>query len=190
MPILDSGEIEKRGLSKVAELMAVAARTAPKTRGVDEIATVVVCGEEKDAIADEMAGLYKDKRNPLSFFERDAGNLRRSPYLVLIGVRGTKPKRPENPLNCGACGYDTCAEFIGVEKREGEDFAGPLCVWHAVDLGIALGSAAKMASELNADNRLMYSVGVAAKKLGIMDADVVVGIPISAEGKNIYFDRG
>jgi len=36
----------------------------------------------------------------------------------------------------------------------------------------------------------MYSVGVAAKKLGVMDADVVVGIPISAEGKNIYFDRG
>jgi uncharacterized ferredoxin-like protein len=190
MPILDSGEIEKRGLIKVAELMAVAARTAPKTRGVDEIATVVVCGEEKDAIADEMASLYKDKRNPLSFFERDAGNLRSSPYLVLFGVRGTKPKRPENPLNCGACGYDTCAEFTGVEKREGEDFTGPLCVWHAIDLGIALGSAAKIASELNADNRLMYSVGVAAKKLGVMDADVVVGIPISAEGKNIYFDRG
>ncbi len=58
MPILDSGEMEKRGLSKVAELMAVAARTAPKTRGLDEIVTAVVCGEEKDAIADEMVSLY------------------------------------------------------------------------------------------------------------------------------------
>ncbi len=189
MPILDSNEMEKRGLSKVAELMAVAARTAPKTRGVDEIVTAVVSGDEKDVIADKMASLYKDKRNPLTFFERDAGNLRDSPYLVLIGVKGTTPKRPENPLNCGACGYDTCAEFMGAEKRKGEDFVGPLCVWHTVDLGIALGSAAKLAAELNADNRLMYSVGVAAKQLGFMDADIVVGIPISAEGKNIYFDR-
>ena len=190
MPVLDSGEAEMRGLIKVAELMAVAARTAPKTRGVDEIVTSVVFGEEKDAIADEMVRLYKEKRNPLPFFERDAGNLRSSPYLVLIGVKGTTPKRPENPLNCGACGYDTCAEFIGAEKRGGEDFAGPLCVWHSVDLGIALGSAAKIASELNADNRLMYSVGVAARRLGVVDADIVIGIPLSAEGKNIYFDRG
>ena len=189
MPILDSNEMEKRGLSKVAELMVVAARTAPKTRGVDEIVTAVVSGDEKDVIADKMASLYKDKRNPLTFFERDAGNLRASPYLVLIGVKGTAPKRPENPLNCGACGYDTCAELMGAEKRKGEDFVGPLCVWHTVDLGIALGSAVKLAAELNADNRLMYSVGVAAKQLGFMDADIVVGIPISAEGKNIYFDR-
>jgi uncharacterized ferredoxin-like protein len=190
MPVMSSNDVEKSGLEKIAELMVVAARTAPKTRGVDEVVTAVVSGEEKDAIADEMARLYKDKRNPLAFFERDAGNLKASPLLVLIGVTGTLPKRPENPLNCGACGYDTCAEFIGAEKREGEDFVGPLCVWHAVDLGVALGSAAKMASQLNADNRLMYSVGVAVKKLGIIDADVIVGIPVSAEGKNIYFDRG
>jgi len=52
-----------------------------------------------------------------------------------------------------------------------------------------MGSAVKMASDLNADNRIMYSVGVAAKTLEVIDADVIVGIPISAEGKNIFFDR-
>lgn len=190
MPVMNGKDVEDRGLLKIAELMAVAARTAPKTRGVDEIVTAVVNGAEKDAIADEMVRIYKGKMNPLAFFERDANNLRGSPYLLLVGVRGTTPKRPENPFNCGACGYDTCAEFTGAEKRQGEDFTGPVCVWHAIDLGVALGSAAKIASELNADNRLMYTVGVAAKALGVLAADVIVGIPISSEGKNIYFDRG
>ncbi len=189
MPVRNGKEAEIEGLRDIAVLMAVAARTAPKTRGVDEIVTAVVTGEEKDGIADEMERLYKKKRNPLTFFPRDAGNLRSSPVLVLIGVIGTMPKRPENPLNCGACGYETCAEFIAAEKRSGEDFMGPVCIWHAVDLGVAMGSAVKVASALNADNRIMYSVGVAAKVLGVIEADVVVGIPISAEGKNLYFDR-
>jgi len=58
-----------------------------------------------------------------------------------------------------------------------------------MDLGIALGSAVKMASELNVDNRIMYTVGAAAKDLQIMDADGMVGIPLSMTGKNIFFDR-
>jgi uncharacterized ferredoxin-like protein len=183
------GEAERPGLSKIVELMAIAARTAPKTRGVEQITTAIITGEEKEAIAKEMEKLWRDKKNPLTFFDRDAGNVRSSPYLLLIGVKGTEPKKAENPLNCGACGYDTCAEFLTAEKREGEDFTGPLCVWHSIDLGVAMGSAVKIASELNADNRIMYSVGVAAKSLGVIDSDVIVGIPISAEGKNIYFDR-
>ena len=183
------GEAEMDGILNVAGLMAVAARTAPKTRGVDGIVSAVLTGEEKDRIADEMERLYKNKRNPLAFFPRDAGNLRDSPILVLIGVKGTMPKKPENPLNCGACGHETCAEFIATEKRPGEDFNGPICIWHAVDLGVAMGSAAKIASELNVDNRVMYSVGAAVKALGVIDADVIVGIPLSAQGKNIYFDR-
>lgn len=190
MPIVFSSDVEEGGLRVVAELMAVSARTAPKTRGVDAIVTAVVSGEVKDAIAEEMVGLGGAKRNPLGFFERDAENLRKSPFLVLIGVKGTAPKRPENPLNCGACGYETCSGFIEAKKRIGEDFVGPLCIWHAVDLGIALASAVKICADLNVDNRLMYSVGVASKALNIIEADVIVGIPISATGKNIYFDRG
>ena len=189
MPIHSSNDVEKKGLMKIVELMAVSARTSPKTRGLDKIITAVVSGAEKNAIAEKMVSLYKNKKNPIPIFERDADNLRSSPYLLLVGVKGTVPKRPENPFNCGACGYNTCSEFIAIEKKMGEDFVGPLCVWYAVDLGIALCSAAKVASDLNADNRMMYTVGVAAKTLGIIDADIIVGIPISSEGKNIYFDR-
>ncbi len=56
-------------------------------------------------------------------------------------------------------------------------------------MGIALGSAVKTASLLNADNRIMYRIGPVAREMGLVEADVVIGIPISATGKSIYFDR-
>jgi len=92
-------------------------------------------------------------------------------------------------FNCGACGYKSCKDLLAAGGREGEDFTGPLCIFQAVDLGIALGSAAKLAGELNIDNRMMYSVGAAAKKINLLDSDLIVGIPLSVTGKNPYFDR-
>lgn len=71
----------------------------------------------------------------------------------------------------------------------GKDFSGPICIFQAIDLGIALGSAVKLAGNLNIDNRMMYTIGAAAKKLRLLDADTVIGIPLSVRGKNIYFDR-
>jgi uncharacterized ferredoxin-like protein len=53
----------------------------------------------------------------------------------------------------------------------------------------AFGSAVKLAGELNIDNRIMYSVGAAAKKLNLLDSDLIIGIPLSVTGKNPYFDR-
>jgi len=58
-----------------------------------------------------------------------------------------------------------------------------------MDLGIAVGSAVKTASMLNVDNRVMYSVGVAALRLGMVKGNLALGIPLSATGKSIYFDR-
>jgi len=57
-------------------------------------------------------------------------------------------------------------------------------------LGIALGSAVKTAGVLNVDNRIMYRVGAAAMKLRMLpEATVIMGIPMSAKGKSIYYDR-
>jgi uncharacterized ferredoxin-like protein len=41
----------------------------------------------------------------------------------------------------------------------------------------------------NVDNRIMYRISPVARKMGLIDADVVLGVPLSATGKNIYFDR-
>ncbi len=164
----------------VANLMALAARTAPKAFGHDCIATRVVTGDDLGLLADEMVkyGRETGKIN----FDRDGENIRRSDAVLLIALNENK----KLGLNCGACGHDTCS---GAREKEGAEFPGPLCAWRIVDLGIAAGSAVKTASILNADNRVFYRAGVVARKIGLIDGLLVIGIPISGYSKNIYFDR-
>ncbi|MDH7563930.1 MAG: DUF2148 domain-containing protein [Candidatus Bathyarchaeota archaeon] len=183
-PAIESRQAEKEALLEAAKLMLVSARTAPKSAGIDDILTLIVHGKEKDAIAEKMEEIA-EKRNSEGF-RRDAKNVRDSEAIVLIGVRGKK----SFGLNCGACGYKSCKEFDKADRKAGEDFSGPNCLFKVLDLGIALGSAVKTADILNVDNRIMYRVGTAAVKLKMMqEATAVMGIPVSVKGKNIYFDR-
>ena len=59
------------------------------------------------------------------------------------------------------------------------------------DLGIAAGSAAAVAADHRIDNRIMYSVGMGAIRMGCFPNDVVYayGIPLSATNKSVFFDR-
>ncbi|MEM3731657.1 MAG: DUF2148 domain-containing protein [Candidatus Bathyarchaeia archaeon] len=183
-PTIEGEKGEREALLEAAKLMLVAARTAPKTGGIDDILTKVVYGEEKDAIAEKMEEIAEERN--IDGFKRDAKNVRDSEAVILIGVRGDR----SFILNCGGCGFKSCEEFNKAEKRFGNDFSGPTCIFKALDLGIALGSAVKVASILNVDNRIMYRVGTAALKLKLLpEATIIMGIPISAKGKNIYFDR-
>lgn len=186
---MSSGEIEsqigeKEAILEAAKLMLVSARTAPKSGGVDDVLTLVVFGAQKDAIVKQMEQIGEERK--LDGFKRDAKNVRDSEAVVLVGVKGNK----SFGLNCGACGYETCEEFQTKRMEVPRDFAGPTCLFKALDLGIALGSAVKMASILNVDNRIMYRVGTAALKLGILpEGTIMMGIPVSAKGKSIFFDR-
>ncbi|MDZ7761763.1 MAG: DUF2148 domain-containing protein [Desulfovermiculus sp.] len=69
------------------------------------------------------------------------------------------------------------------------EFQGPICSFRHLDLGIALGSAVKTASMFNVDNRIMYRIGVAARDMATVEWELVMGIPLSVSGKNIFFDR-
>lgn len=188
MAVIHSEEMENEGIGAGAAMMVVAMRTAPKTRGVDNLKTAVVLGPDLENLAAAMEKKGDTKSTSLPFFKRDANNVRNAAAVLLVGVqRG--PKKIELPLNCGACGYKSCAALVASGCRDGEDFTGPICVYQAIDLGIALGSAVKLAAELGIDNRIMYSVGAAAKDLKLLDSDIIIGIPLSATGKNPFFDR-
>jgi uncharacterized ferredoxin-like protein len=165
----------------VADLMALAARTAPKSVGKDFVVIRIIEGEAVQALAERMLayGQQAGKKN----FDRDGKNVAASDVVVLIGIKDAQPLG----LNCGACGVDIC-EMLPISTYEGE-FRGPQCAYRLLDLGIALGSAVKTASILNADNRIMYRAGVVARHMGLIEADFVMGIPLSATGKSIYFDR-
>ncbi len=181
MPVIDGRKAEIEHVIEVAKLMCIAARTAPKARGVDNIVTAIVYGEELEKLAKEMERLAEELG--YKFFIRDADNVRKSHAVVLIGLKNPEPIG----LNCEACGF-TC-DKIRELRSEKRCYKAPICAMQLLNLGIALGSAVKVASDLNVDNRMMFSIGVAARRLGLIDADIVIGIPLAVHGKNPYFDR-
>lgn len=176
-------EEETQTVIDVARLMLLAARTAPKGKGIDDIEAMILTGKEKDAIAKQM---YTISKNPEDHWVRDAKNVEQASALILIGLKGPKPLG----TNCGACGYETCAKMREAGRKEGNFFTGPTCIIKALDLGIAIGSAVKTAQIHNVDNRIFFRAGAAAHKLKIMpDSTIIMGIPLAAAGKSIFFDR-
>jgi uncharacterized ferredoxin-like protein len=183
-PLIEGKRAEGEAILQAAKLIVLAARTAPKTAGVDDVVSLIVYGSEKNAVAEEMNEIATDRK--LENFRRDAKNVMDSEAVILLGFKRNRSVG----LNCGACGFKECTDFDKAKKKRGKDFEGPQCVFKCLDLGIALGSAVKIASLLNVDNRIMYRIGAAAMKLKmIQGATIIIGIPISASGKSIYFDR-
>jgi uncharacterized ferredoxin-like protein len=166
-------------LRTVAELMAISARTAPKAAGRDFVTVEIVEGEELQRLGHAMID-YGDRTGKTNF-DRDGKNVLASEAVILIGLKDAQVVG----LNCTACGSETCVRPNTVEG----EFRGPNCALRLLDMGIAIGSAVKTAALLNVDNRIMYRVGVVAREMGLTDADFVMGIPLSATGKSIYFDR-
>ncbi|MDI6795047.1 MAG: DUF2148 domain-containing protein [bacterium] len=176
--IITGKEAEEKALATVAELMCTAARTAPKTQGMDNIVAAIVGKESKDRLVTEMKTISQREKKPN--FERDAACLEKTPLVVLIGT-----KIAPAGLSCGLCGYENCDVCL---ESEG------MCVFNVADLGIALGSAVSVTANHRVDNRIMYSIGVAAVKLRLLgrgeEVKLVYGIPLSISGKNPFFDRG
>ena len=174
--IITSETAEKDSVLYVAKLMAAAAKTAPKGNGIDNIETLIIDGEEKEKLISELKKINSETGE--DFYRRDSENLKNSPYIVLIGVRNS----PILLDHCGNCGFRNCEEMTK---------AGANCAFNITDLGIAVGSAVSIAADHRIDNRVFYSAGRAATRIGLMPGNIRVcyGIPLSAHGKSIYHDR-
>jgi len=175
--IYEGTDLEKKAAYAVADLMVLAAKTAPKGCGLDNVVSLVLDGKEKDVLADEMRKISKETGS--DFYERDAGNVDNSHLIVLIGVRNS----PIGLKNCSLCGFADCQEMQMVGGR---------CAFNITDLGIAVGSAVSVAADHRIDNRIMFTAGKAAKRLNFFSDDVKTcfGIPLSSSSKSIFFDRG
>jgi len=57
-----------------------------------------------------------------------------------------------------------------------------------IDLGIAVGSAAKAASLYGVDTRCQTRIAVAARKLGLIQSEVAVALSMTVTHKNPGFD--
>ncbi len=174
--IYNNIEAEKNASYHVAELMMAAARTAPKGCGADNLVALMIDGDEKDKLADQMRKIAKE--TGADFFARDGGNVDVSTVVVLLGIQS-------NPLgldHCSFCGFTDCATTVK---------AGANCAFNVTDLGLAVGSAVSVAADHRIDNRVMFSAGKAAMALNYFPENVRVayGIPLSTTGKSIFFDR-
>jgi len=174
--IMNSQEVEERAVERIADMMCVAARTAPKGKGIDNLVTLIINGQDKEQLSAEMRRVAQE--SGMEFFERDANCIDKAALVVLLGQK----VKPMGVKPCGYCGYADCAECA-----QGTG----LCAISIGDLGIAIGSAVNSAALYHADNRVMFSIGKAAINIGLFGEEVKVayGVPLSITGKSPFFDR-
>ncbi len=178
MTKINENELRLSALTQVAEKMVIAARTAPKGKGVDNMQMLILAGNDVSLLAKKMKEIGEQENNEI--FLRDAHNvLSGAEVVVLMGSRiqalGLK--------FCGLCGFNDCNE-----KNLHPEVP---CTFNTTDLGIALGSAVSVAMDHRVDNRVMYTIGMAALQMELLDKEVKIiwGVPLSAGSKNPFFDR-
>ena len=171
--IINERESRHEQVLNVARQMMTAARTAPKGKGVDIIEVALVTDEDIKKLSEQLISLSEEKG--MKFFLRDADNILSAECVLLIGTRELA-----QGLNCGHCGFPTCAErSVGVP-----------CAINSVDVGIAIGSACATAADNRVDTRVMFSAGLGAQRLDILKGcKQVFAILVSASSKNPFFDR-
>src|SRR5213076_2836918 len=151
--------------------------------------TVVVSdAAARHDLAEWLRARGKERRETIWF--RDAEVAEAVDSILFVGIADWYPPN----YDCGACGYATCAEFLHATAplRDDSDeleFAGPSCNLRDIDLGIAVGSAAKTAAIHSIDCRCQTRIAVAARKLGVIKADIAVALSLSLTHKAVGFDR-
>ncbi|MCX7862819.1 MAG: DUF2148 domain-containing protein [Bacteroidales bacterium] len=170
-------DIKTSSIVEIAQKMAIAAKTAPKARGTDNLEILILTGSDINDLANKMKDIAE--RDQVSFFKRDAENILQASAILLIGTR----YKALELKNCGWCGWKSC--------EEKEKHSNHPCVYNLNDLGIALGSAVSIAADHRIDNRIMFSIGKAALEFNWFSSDIkaAFGIPLSATNKNPFFDR-
>ena len=182
-------------IRNVARLCAAAAVTAPKSggqlflRGKPLFIETVFIDDRETLL--RLAGWMRqrghERRQPI--WLRDAALAERLDGVLFIGLKDWYPP----VYDCGACGFATCAEFTEANRQRRADsevfeFKGPQCNLRDIDLGIAVGSAAKAASLYSVDTRCQTRIAVAARKLGLIQAEVAVALSMTVTHKNPGFD--
>ncbi|MFA6431411.1 MAG: DUF2148 domain-containing protein [Candidatus Margulisiibacteriota bacterium] len=174
--MIQDKEFMEKAIISIAEGMCLAARTAPKAKGIDLLETAIFISDDILKLSSKMKEIGERESNQT--FLRDSENIKSAAAVVIIGTK----KKAIGLRYCSFCGWPNCAES---EK------AGAVCAYNSGDLGIAIGSAVSFAMDHRVDNRVMYSVGKTIVENKLLGDEVVIayGIPLSVSGKNPFFDR-
>jgi len=126
MDLKHEEEIREEAIHDVARKMLIAARTAPKGRGVDNTVMALAGREAIRKISDKLKDMVEKEGAP-AFFGRDAESILSSPVMLLLGTR----IKSLGLGFCGLCGFKNCAE-----KDKHPEIP---CSFNTGDLGIAVG---------------------------------------------------
>ncbi len=175
--MINEEQLKIESLKAVAQKMMIAARTAPKGKGADNMVITLVEEEDIKKISNKLKQM--GEKLDIFSFKRDSENILSATVMILLGSK----IKPIGLKKCGMCGFKNCEE-----KGKQKDIP---CVFNTGDLGIAIGSAVSVAMDNRVDNRVMYTVGQAVIEMGLLEKDVkiVYAIPLSATSKNPFFDR-
>ena len=157
-----------------------------------ELKAELVNGEDLAPIVDFFEAIYPIA--PVMYFDYQSlkyfmehGD---SPTILLLGADATKS---ELGWDCGACGFETCAEFnVYAKENKGKSmlFGGPSCNWKLLDFAAASDFACAAVAQHRLECRAMGTVGGAAAGVGFLpDCSVIIGIPIGPPGDFVYFSR-
>lgn len=170
-------DIIEAELNHIASQMVIAARTAPKGKGVNNLIIDVVERDDIKRIASHLIAMGESLELPA--FVRDGHNIMDVSVMVLFGSTISSLGLQK----CGLCGFSGCEE-----KNKHPRIP---CAFNTGDLGIAIGSAASVAMDHRVDTRIMYTVGQAVLDMNYMGEEIKIAyaIPLSATSKNPFFDR-
>jgi uncharacterized ferredoxin-like protein len=191
MPCIDETQITNDRVLAAAKAGAIAALRAPVVART-KIKVEIITGDdllplaEILAVAGEINAFVKGD----SVVVNKAFKAGKPVVELLIGSDTTVA---DLGWNCGACGFDTCAEFnrYGREhKSQGGFSVGPSCNWKVLDNGMALAYAAAAIAEMNVECRLQASYGFAAMAVGYLaGCSMGCGVSIGPGGQSIWYDR-
>jgi uncharacterized ferredoxin-like protein len=192
MAVYDGDRLAREHLIDVAKLCIQATLKAPQITGRLKISTKIVTDDDLMPVVDVIGELAKIAHyahwDHQTFLQTlDDKDL---PLLLLIGADLTVS---DLKLNCGACGFKTCADFNRYAKKMKDSqpiVRGPSCNWKMLDFSIACDWACAAAWQYNVENRILGSAGLAAQFLGLMPGcSTVMGLPLGPPRELVWYSR-
>ncbi|MDY6971814.1 MAG: DUF2148 domain-containing protein [Desulfatiglans sp.] len=195
----------EEGLLEVARLCVMAANKVPTLTGKKVWKTEIVTGEDIESIIEVLEALGEISPDPENkgLMGADGATLRaildQGMGITLLMIGGVDLHKGDLNWNCGACGFETCAAFnkeAAKIKKQMKEMgatgiqAGPQCVWKFADYSQACGWAAAAAWQNNVENRILGSVAMGAKLIGMMpDCFPVVGVALGPLVDTWWYSR-
>ena len=192
MARIDGKKAAQESLMDVARLAVAAAYRAPQMTARMNLRSEIVTGEDLRPIIELFEAIIPI--SPVMYFDYYSykyflDNNEPLP-LLLLGADLTKS---ELGWDCGACGFETCAEFNAyTKKNKGRSalWGGPTCNWKLMDFAAACDFACAAVAQYRFDGRIMGTVGAAASNVGYLpDCSAVLGLPIGPLGDFNWFSR-